>query len=170
MKVNEYGHQVHNIDDLIECMFNEQSIDSLDVEPSEELLQYMQLCDEYSKDCNIQFYEEPSESITEYHAKLTKVWNIPEEYKNLDILERISEFIKTEKQYERIVFEYEILEKNNYLMIIRSVVYITDMFRKHGIVWGVGRGSSVASYILYLLGVHSVDSLKYELDFSEFIR
>ena len=35
---------------------------------------------------------------------------------------------------------------------------------------GVGRGSSVASYILYLIGVHRIDSIKYNLDWKEFLR
>jgi DNA polymerase III alpha subunit len=38
------------------------------------------------------------------------------------------------------------------------------------VLWGVGRGSSVASYCLYILGVHKVDSIKYELDIHEFLK
>jgi DNA polymerase III alpha subunit len=37
-------------------------------------------------------------------------------------------------------------------------------------VWGVGRGSSVASYVLFLIGVHRIDSMKYNLDYKEFLR
>jgi DNA polymerase III alpha subunit len=47
---------------------------------------------------------------------------------------------------------------------------MVDTFREEKIVWGVGRGSSVASYVLYLLGVHKVDSLKYNLNVDEFLR
>jgi DNA polymerase III alpha subunit len=42
--------------------------------------------------------------------------------------------------------------------------------KENNIVLGVGRGSSVASYVLYLLGVHRVDSLKYDLDIKEFLK
>jgi DNA polymerase III alpha subunit len=42
--------------------------------------------------------------------------------------------------------------------------------RKHNIVWGVGRGSSVASYVLYLIGVHKINSMYYDLDIEEFLR
>jgi DNA polymerase III alpha subunit len=38
------------------------------------------------------------------------------------------------------------------------------------LIWGVGRGSSVASYVLYLLGVHRIDSMYYELNPEEFLR
>jgi DNA polymerase III alpha subunit len=50
------------------------------------------------------------------------------------------------------------------------LIYIIDTMRKNNIVWGVGRGSSVASYILYLLGVHKVDSVKYNLHIEEFLK
>ena len=42
--------------------------------------------------------------------------------------------------------------------------------RKNNIVWGVGRGSSVSSYVLFLMGVHKVDSMKYNLDIKDFLK
>jgi DNA polymerase III alpha subunit len=48
--------------------------------------------------------------------------------------------------------------------------YLVDTMRENKIVWGVGRGSSVASYVLYLIGVHKIDSIKYELDINEFLK
>jgi DNA polymerase III alpha subunit len=48
--------------------------------------------------------------------------------------------------------------------------YIVDTLRKNQIVWGVGRGSSVASYALYLIGVHKIDSVKYDLPIGEFFK
>jgi DNA polymerase III alpha subunit len=45
-----------------------------------------------------------------------------------------------------------------------------ETMRVNNIVWGVGRGSSVASYVLYLIGVHKIDSMYYDLDIEEFLR
>ena len=42
--------------------------------------------------------------------------------------------------------------------------------RDNGVIWGVGRGSSVASYVLYLIGIHKVDSMYYDLPINEFLR
>ena len=42
--------------------------------------------------------------------------------------------------------------------------------RKNSVLWGLGRGSSVASYVLYLLGVHRINSLYYDLDIKEFLK
>jgi len=50
------------------------------------------------------------------------------------------------------------------------MIYIVDMMRKNNLVWGVGRGSSVASYVLYLIGIHKIDSLKYNLNIEEFLK
>ena len=54
--------------------------------------------------------------------------------------------------------------------VLRFMVYLVDNMRKNNIVWGVGRGSSVSSYVLYLIGVHKVDSIKFKLDIKEFLR
>jgi len=50
------------------------------------------------------------------------------------------------------------------------MIYLVDFMRENEIVWGVGRGSSVASYVLYLIGVHRIDSIKFGLDWREFLR
>ena len=42
--------------------------------------------------------------------------------------------------------------------------------RKNNIVWGVGRGSSVASFVLFLIGVHKINSLYYDISIDEFLR
>jgi len=76
----------------------------------------------------------------------------------------------TQEQINRVVEELEQYRSRNLYPILRALIYIIDTMRKHKIVWGVGRGSSVASYVLYLLGVHKVDSLKYNLDIKEFLK
>ena len=54
--------------------------------------------------------------------------------------------------------------------VLTVLIYIIDTMRKNNLVWGIGRGSSVASYVLYLIGIHKVDSLKYNLDIKEFLK
>ena len=56
------------------------------------------------------------------------------------------------------------------VMVLKTMKYIVDTLRKHDVVWGVGRGSSVASYALYLIGVHKIDSVKYNLPIDEFFK
>ncbi len=54
--------------------------------------------------------------------------------------------------------------------LLRYLVYLVDVMKQNQVIWGVGRGSSVASYVLYLLGVHRIDSMFYDLDVTEFLR
>jgi len=54
--------------------------------------------------------------------------------------------------------------------LLKWMKYFVDTCRTNRVVWGVGRGSSVASYVLYLIGVHRIDSMKYNLDWQEFLR
>lgn len=55
-------------------------------------------------------------------------------------------------------------------MLLRYMIYLVDYMRENKIVWGVGRGSSVASYVLYLIGIHKINSIHYDLDWKEFLR
>jgi DNA polymerase III alpha subunit len=54
--------------------------------------------------------------------------------------------------------------------LLRFLKYLVDTMTEHQVIWGVGRGSSVASYVLYKLGVHRIDSMFYDLDVGEFLR
>ena len=54
--------------------------------------------------------------------------------------------------------------------MLRYLRYLVDTLRANGIVWGVGRGSSVASFVLYKIGVHRINSIEHDLDFNEFMR
>jgi DNA polymerase III alpha subunit len=61
-------------------------------------------------------------------------------------------------------------KERNLYSLLRYMVYLVDTMRQHKIVWGVGRGSSVSSYVLFLIGIHKVDSLQYQLDIGEFLK
>jgi DNA polymerase III alpha subunit len=66
--------------------------------------------------------------------------------------------------------ELEAFRIRNLLPLLKALKYLVDTMRQNNIVWGVGRGSSVASYVLFLMEVHRIDSLKYNLDWREFLR
>lgn len=97
------------------------------------------------------------------------IWFMPAEYQNLDIKDYIIK-ICPEKNYDRVMQELKEYEKRNLLNLLRQMKYIVDTLRANSVVWGVGRGSSVASYVLFLLGVHKIDSVKYNLPLDEFFK
>lgn len=96
-------------------------------------------------------------------------WFMPDEYKNLDIEEFLVNRCPREN-YDRLIQELQEYRQRNLLDLLRQMKYIVDTLRKNNIIWGVGRGSSVASYVLFLLGVHKIDSVKYDLPLEEFFK
>ena len=96
-------------------------------------------------------------------------WHIPNEYYP-NLVEYLYGCCETEEQRDRVNLELELFIKNNMYDILHVMKYVVDTLRENQIVWGVGRGSSVASYVLYLIGVHKVDSIKYKLPIEEFFK
>ena len=96
-------------------------------------------------------------------------WFMPKEYKTMDIESFIVEQCP-EQNFPRVVEELELFYQHNMIDLLRYLKYLVDTLRANNVLWGVGRGSSVASYCLYILGVHKVDSVKYELNIHEFLK
>ena len=96
-------------------------------------------------------------------------WFIPNEYQRMDI----EEFVVSQcpkQNYDRLIQELDLYKSHNLLPVLRAMKYIVDTLRANNIVWGVGRGSSVASYVLFIIGVHKIDSVKYKLPINEFFK
>ena len=103
-------------------------------------------------------------------------WFMPENYKKLNIEHHVLGKLITDgyqaqgPEYRRAFEELEQFKKRGMINLLRYMIYLVDFMRENNIVWGVGRGSSVASYVLYLIGVHRIDSIQYGLDWREFLR
>ena len=118
----------------------------------------------------VRFYTEPTISIEEFDRANQEDWFMPKEYKDFEIVGFLLDQTQNEEQYQRVVAELDLFIQHNMIDLLKYLKYLVDTMRSNNIVWGVGRGSSVASYCLYLLGVHKIDSLKYELDIHEFLK
>ena len=105
-------------------------------------------------------------------SSISKEFNIPLHYKELDVEAFVhSKLVHGDTdQTGRVEMELAMYKERNLYPILQLLIYIIDTMRKNNLVWGVGRGSCVSSYILYLLGVHKVDSHKYKLDIKEFLK
>ena len=108
-------------------------------------------------------------SIEEFDQLNQKNWFMPDEYKNMDI-EAYLVHVCPKQNYQRLIEELQEFKSRNMLNLLRWLKYFVDTCRKNNVIWGVGRGSSVSSYVLYLLGIHKIDSIKYKLDYREFLR
>lgn len=166
MRLDQFNNPVFNEQDIFEAfykglpissdMFVDATDDTKALEQASELKFWIPL-DNYNLD------------IAEYDAAMQADWFMPDEYKTLDIELYIAS-ICPEEHIQRIADELAAFKARDMLNLLRYLKYFVDTCQKENILWGVGRGSSVASYVLFLLGVHSVDSIKYNLDWQEFLR
>jgi len=109
-------------------------------------------------------------SLEKFDTNLQNNWFMPEKYKSFDIKGWCLDCCTTPTQIARVNEELELFAQYDMIDLLCYLKYLVDTMREHNIVWGVGRGSSVASYCLYLLGVHKIDSIKYDLDIREFLK
>ena len=117
---------------------------------------------------NVDYDEEVGQDLYDQNNRLN--WFMPEKYKQFDIEDYVLGLCNTTEQKQRVEHELTLYKSHAMMDVLQFLKYMVDTLRENNIVWGVGRGSSVASYVLYLLGVHKVDSIKYNLDPTEFLR
>jgi len=115
-------------------------------------------------------YHSINQSMEDFDAILQKNWRMPKEYKDMDIAEYVLGLCQQEHELQRVGQELLLYQERDLFDLLRYLKYLVDTLRKNNVVWGVGRGSSVASYILFLIGVHKIDSLYYNLDIEEFLK
>ena len=100
-------------------------------------------------------------------------WFMPDAYKAINVYEYVLEKAEIpcpQHVQDRIWEELDAFKERDMHNLLRYMIYLVDFMRENNIVWGVGRGSSVASYVLYLIGVHKIDSIQFGLDWREFLR
>ena len=98
-----------------------------------------------------------------------KHWFIPDDYYP-NLTEYLYGCCETQEQTDRVSLELELYIKHGMYDMLHCMKYIVDTLRENNVIWGVGRGSSVASYVLYLIGVHKVYCIKYNLPIEEFFK
>lgn len=115
-------------------------------------------------------YTELDKNISTFDEEKQNIWFFPEEYKNFDIAKFVLDQCKNDAELQRTGTELLMFQERGMFMLLKYLKYLVDTMRKNNIVWGVGRGSSVASFVLYLIGVHRINSLYYDLSIDEFLK
>jgi DNA polymerase III alpha subunit len=168
MKLDKYSQPIFNSQDLFQEIY-ENGPDFLTeaiVEKDSEIELFLNNLDIPLKTTDTIDY---SVSTEWFDKHLQENWFMPQEYKDMDI-EGFLVHACPKENYQRLVDELVEFKNRNMLDLLRWLKYFVDTCRKNNIIWGVGRGSSVSSYVLYLIGVHKIDSIKYNLDWQEFLR
>ena len=167
---NEYGEPIVNCNDLIELVYQGYDIDKVKVN-DDRVKKYNTIVKDLALDWPvIKKLTDIDVSVKDYDTALQSDWYMPDSYKEMDIENHIRSLAKTTNEKIRVEEELILYKKYSILNVLKFLVYLIDTMKENNIVWGVGRGSSVSSYVLYLIGVHKVDSIKYNLDVTEFLK
>jgi DNA polymerase III alpha subunit len=172
MQINNYGQVFLDVDEVFDAVYSGKitNFNNL-VLPSDVTKQFNE-----SKNINFDSFSEIkentqiNESITEFDTTNQNNWFIPETYKTFNIIDWLYEQCNTQEEKDRVSLELELFVQYKMYDLLIYLKYLIDVMRENKIVWGVGRGSSVASYVLYLIGVHKINSIKYKLDINEFLK
>lgn len=111
-----------------------------------------------------------AETVEHYDENRQKNWHMPQEYKDMDIAHYVLDQCQNDAELQRAGQEILLFVEYNLLDLLKYLKYLVDTMRENNVVWGVGRGSSVASFVLFLLGVHKINSLYFDLDINEFLH
>jgi hypothetical protein len=171
MKQNNNGEMIFNEQDVCDLLMqgrNPASLNRMLVDSSiniERMVDFVDRMPEFIKHAG-----DPNVRMTVFDQQAQARWHMPEEYRQLDIAEYILGLCTTEAELQRCGHELLLYQDRDLFNLLRYLKYLVDVMIKNNVIWGVGRGSSVASYILYLLGVHKINSLYYDLPIEEFLK
>jgi hypothetical protein len=173
MKITEYGQVILNADEVFDALYSGKITDLGTIfldDPAICTIFNESVKKNYDNTGFVRFCVEPTVSREEFDKANQEQWFMPEEYRLYDIVDWLYCECRTIEEKERVTEELKLFAQHNMITLLKYIKYLVDTMRKNNIVWGVGRGSSVASYVLYLIGIHKVDSIKYELDIHEFLK
>jgi len=172
MKIDPHGQMIFNEQDIADLVMQNYDLvdmknimvdESVDLETAAHILEHVPEFVQYDK-----LVAESSTQEFDHRNQLT--WFMPDEYKKLDIAEHVLSLCGNDAELQRCAEELMLFQERNLFDLLRYLKYLVDTMNQNGLIWGVGRGSSVASFVLYKLGVHKINSLYYELNPREFLR
>lgn len=170
MKQNKFGELIFNQQDVCDLLMQGRDMADLSgmiVDDTVKLADWPDFLDPVP---DLQQQRNHACSVPGWHIQQQSNWHMPEEYKQLDIAKHVLDLCSNEAELQRVGHELLLYQERGLFDLLRYLKYLVDVMQANNIVWGVGRGSSVASFVLYKLGVHRIDSLYYELSVEEFLR
>ena len=168
-KTNEHGDVIFTEDDAIDLLYTSPDFDISKL--------FFEDTDKYDAALKELGLDLPKinqvplrESLQDFDNKNCEQWHMPESYYQINVLQWLLDKCQTDEERMRVQLEYDLFEKKRFIRVLQFLIYFVDTLRANNIVWGVGRGSSVASFCLFLIGVHKINPMLYNLDITEFLR
>ena len=168
-KTNDHGDVIFSEEDAIELIYTYPNFDISKL--------YFDDVERYDKSLKELGIDLPAIKTAPERSDLSSFdkmncaqWHMPDKYYQIDVKQWLLEKTETEEERDRVLIEYNLFEQKKFIKVLQFLIYFVDTLRANNIVWGVGRGSSVSSFCLFLIGVHKINPLLYNLDITEFLR
>jgi DNA polymerase III alpha subunit len=172
MKNDIYGQQIFDQNDLCNLFLQDPTrvIDGLLMDEVIDFSKLELFDDSFNNFHKITKYVDPNISVEEYDTINQKKWLMPEKYYQLDIAKWVLDQCENETELQRAGAELIKFQERGMFVLLQYLKYLVDTMRENNIVWGVGRGSSIASFVLFLIGIHRINSITYDLSIDEFLK
>jgi hypothetical protein len=170
---NKFGEIIFSESDVCDLIMQGRDLASLKkilVDSSVNIEQVIRYVENYSGTLSYPVLHADNITVPQFDLEQQRRWHMPERYKNLDIAQHVLDLCNSDSELQRCGEELLLYQERDLFPLLQYLTYLVDLMRKNHVIWGVGRGSSVASYVLYKLGVHRIDSLFYDLSVDEFLR
>jgi DNA polymerase III alpha subunit len=171
MRTDSLGLPIFDHQDAVDLIYQNRLavLQDLQFEPHKEIEIYNESVKLTGVGETLHTYQPMLVDVKEFDQLLQSEWFMPNDAKNFDIESHIISITPVGCE-QRVQEELAAFKQHGYLNLLKFLHYLVQNMRSSNMLWGVGRGSSVASYVLYLLGVHRIDSIQYGLDWREFLR
>lgn len=170
MKLDEYHRRSFSESELCDLIYADPGLDISHFTLMDHCKHNAAVDTNYSDLSKLPELEALTMDPVSWHKQNQSHWRMPDQYRQLDIAAWILDTCENDAERQRCGQELLAYQARDLLPLLCYLKYLVDTMRANDIVWGVGRGSSVASFVLYKLGVHRINSLYYDLDFGEFMR
>ena len=168
-KINDHGDVIFSEEDVIELLYTAPNFDISKL--------YFDNIDKYSDSLKELGIDLPvintapkRPTLVEFDKENCDNWHMPDKYYQINVLQWLLDKCQSDEEKMRVQMEYDLFEKKQFIRVLQFLIYFIDTLRSNNMVWGVGRGSSVASFCLFLIGVHKINPMLYNLDITEFLR
>jgi hypothetical protein len=170
MNLDQYHRRVFDEKELCSILYRNPSVDLSNYNLVDDKKHSYAIKKNYSDLSMVNALPTIDAEPAHWHKQNQQRWHMPDEYRTFDIAKWVLEQCESDAELQRAGSELLEYAERNLLPMLCYLKYLVDTMQQNNIVWGVGRGSSVASFVLYKIGVHRINSLYYELDFHEFMR
>ena len=168
-KINDHGDVIFSEEDVIELLYTDPNFDISKLYLND-IDKYSQSLKELGIDLPVINTAPKREKPELFDKANCEHWHMPEKYYQNNVLQWLLDKCQNDEEKIRVQMEYDLFEKKDFIRVLQFLIYFIDTLRANNIVWGVGRGSSVASFCLFLIGVHKINPMLYNLDITEFLR